>query len=79
MNKLFWYLVLFGALIAFLMGLNTGELFFNVIAISLGFLVYRYGSSVILAEYYEQRAQKQQKATEFQDALKRGQDKKENN
>lgn len=69
MTKIKWYLILFIALACFLIGLNTGELAFNIIAIILGFIVYRYGSGSILTDYHSRKEAQNIKHKQFQKAL----------
>jgi len=54
-KKAKWNLILFSATLLFTISLATGYVLLNIPAIILAFLVYRYGKSILFADYYERK------------------------
>lgn len=77
-NKSLWFLLLFAALIFFLLGLNSGNYFYNILAIGISFIVYRYGYESLFKEYDKQQQEKQQTVDRIYSALREGKKKGEN-
>ena len=77
-NKSFWFLLLFAALIFFLLSLNSGNYFYNILAIGISFIVYRYGYESLFKEYDKQQQEKQQTVDRIYSALREGKKKGEN-
>lgn len=67
-----WYLMLFAALVFFLIGLNTGQYLYNVITIILAFIVYKYGYKTMFAEFDEKQKHKKEQADVIYNALREG-------
>lgn len=61
-NKTNWLIILFMAVVNFIIALKTGHLIFNVIAITLAIYVYKFGYTTLFKEYDEKKKAKYQKA-----------------
>lgn len=71
-KKPLWLAGLFLALILFLLGLNSGIYFYNLLAIVISFVVYKYGYQDLFAEYDEQQREKREIAEKIHTALREG-------
>ncbi|MBY5033477.1 hypothetical protein K6V78_00040 [Streptococcus gallolyticus] len=71
-DKTFWMLLLFVAILLFLLGLNSGVYLYNVLAIIVSFIVYRYGYKELFQEYDEQQKAKRETAEKIYSALREG-------
>lgn len=67
-EKTKWLLVLFLAIISFLLAFMTQQLIFNFIAIILAICVYKYGNSILFKEYDDRRKRKYKEAMEVRNA-----------
>lgn len=76
-NKSLWLILLLIALIFFLLGLNSRNYIFNIIAIGISFVVYRYGYTSLFKEYDEQQREKRKTADVIYQALREGKKKGE--
>lgn len=63
-----WLLVLFLAIISFLLAFMTQQLIFNFIAIILAICVYKYGNPILFKEYDDRRKRKYKEAMEVRNA-----------
>ncbi|MDT2822605.1 hypothetical protein ACFFH2_09530 [Enterococcus devriesei] len=67
-EKTKWLLVLFLAIISFLLAFMTQQLIFNFIAIILAICVYKYGNPILFKEYDDRRKRKYKEAMEVRNA-----------
>lgn len=67
-EKAKWLVVLFLAIISFLLAFMTQQLIFNFIAIILAICVYKYGNPILFKEYDGRRKQKYKEAMEVRKA-----------
>lgn len=71
-SKTIWLLLLFAALLLFLLGLNSRIYVYNIFAIVLSFIVYRYGYKTLFKEYDEKQQLRQETANKIYTALREG-------
>lgn len=71
-NNIKWYIILFIALIFFLIGLNTGQYLYNIITIILAFIVYKFGYKSMFADFDQKQNEKRKQADIIYSALKKG-------
>ncbi|HFU3788849.1 TPA: hypothetical protein ACGPF1_001246 [Streptococcus suis] len=76
-KKAYWLTLLLVAVVLFLLGLNTGVYAFNLLAIGIGFLVYRNGYDVLFKEYDDSQKEKRETAEKIYAALREGKKKGE--
>lgn len=57
-EKTKWFAVLFLAILSFILAFLTQQILFNLIAIGLAIIVYKYGNPVLFKEYDERRRKK---------------------
>lgn len=69
-TKAKWFTLLLLAIACFVVGLVTGRLIFNLMAIALAVYIYKYGSSVMFAEYDEKQRQRKEETIILQEAAK---------
>ncbi|MBU5365572.1 hypothetical protein KQI33_09335 [Enterococcus devriesei] len=67
-EKTKWLLVLFLAIISFLLAFMTQQLIFNFIAIISAICVYKYGNPILFKEYDDRRKRKYKEAMEVRNA-----------
>lgn len=67
-EKTKWLLVLFLAIISFLLAFMTQQLIFNFIAIILAICVYKHGNPILFKEYDDRRKRKYKEAMEVRNA-----------
>ncbi|MGT2910473.1 hypothetical protein ACVR1I_02020 [Streptococcus cameli] len=77
-KKTLWLTLLFLALILFLLGLNTGNYFYNLLAIIFSFIVYQKGYQDLFKEYDDQQKEKRETAEKIYNALREGKKKGDN-
>ncbi|CQR24078.1 hypothetical protein BN1356_00443 [Streptococcus varani] len=71
-NKSLWLFLLFVALILFLLGLNSRNYLYNILAVAISFIVYRNGYATLFKEYDDKQAEKRKKADKIYTALHQG-------
>lgn len=76
-RKPLWLILLFLALVLFLLGLNTGIYLYNLLAVGVSFIVYRYGYNDLFKEYDEKQRKKRETAEKIYTALREGRGKGE--
>lgn len=67
-EKTKWLLILFLAIVSFILAFMTQKLIFNAIAISLAICVYKYGNPILFKEYDERRKKRYEEAPQVRDA-----------
>lgn len=65
-----WYVLIFIALIFFLIGMNTGNYIFNLVTIILAFIVYKNGYKELFGNYDRKQKEKREKAEQIYSALR---------
>ncbi|MGT2755104.1 hypothetical protein [Streptococcus ovis] len=71
-NKTLWLALLFLALMLFLLGLNTGNFVYNLLAIIFSFIVYQKGYQDLFKEYDDRQREKKKTAEKIYTALREG-------
>lgn len=67
-RKTKWFAVLFLAILSFILAFLTQQILFNLIAIGLAIIVYKYGNPVLFKEYDERRRKKYEDAMRVRQA-----------
>ncbi|MDT2595424.1 hypothetical protein P7D52_02370 [Enterococcus dongliensis] len=69
-GKAKWIIILFIALACFITALVTSQVIFNLIAIFLAILVYKFGNPILFKEYDEKRKIKYEDAIKVREAAR---------
>ena len=67
-EKTKWLLILFLAIISFIVAFMTQQLVFNIVAIGLSICVYKYGNPILFKEYDARRKKKYEEAMRVRNA-----------
>lgn len=67
--KIKWQVILFLAIVSYILAFATQLYFFNFVAIGLAICVYKYGNSVLFKEYHEQKRKKYEEAMKVREAV----------
>ncbi|MGM0168385.1 hypothetical protein IGI39_004140 [Enterococcus sp. AZ135] len=67
-EKTKWLVVLFLAIVSFILAFITQQLIFNFAAIGLAVCVYKYGNPVLFKEYDDRRKKKYEEAMQVRNA-----------
>lgn len=71
-KKTFWLLILLAAIVLFLMGLNSGNYVFNILAVIISLIIYRYGYESLFKDYDDSQKAKRETAEKIYEALREG-------
>lgn len=61
-KKDLWYVLLFVAIVFFTLGLTTGNTIYNIVAIGIAIIIYKFGYEELFGEYNRKRKVQKEKA-----------------
>lgn len=61
-KKGLWYVLLFVAIVFFTLGLTTGNTIYNIVAIGIAIIIYKFGYEELFGEYNRKRKVQKEKA-----------------
>jgi len=61
-KKSLWYVLLFVAIVFFTLGLTTGNTIYNIVAIGIAIIIYKFGYEELFGEYNRKRKVQKEKA-----------------
>lgn len=64
-KKMKWNIILFLAIGLFGLGLFSGQVLFNILAIVLAFIIHRFGNPILFKDYYERKRKSQERFREY--------------
>jgi len=64
-KKFMWNVLLFMAILLFAASLITGNIFWNMPAVALAFLVHRFGGPILFADYYKRKRESQERFEKY--------------
>lgn len=68
-EQILWLALLFVALMLFVTGIKSGNLWFNFGAIILGIIIYKCGYSILFSEFDKKMKNKREEAERFRELL----------
>lgn len=69
-KKVFWLLLLFIAILLFILSIATGYTLFSIISLVLGVFIYKNGDSILFKEYNEKSKRKREQIMIVREASK---------
>ena len=64
-----WYVLLFVAILFFTLGLTTGNVIYNFIAIGIAIVIYKFGYEALFGEYNRKQKAKKEKSRKLYEKM----------